>query len=158
LSERQKAHLAFVQRLIEIRREQPALSRRRFFKNMTLGDDVEEIFWLDSTGRQMSTAEWNDGHLHSLGLLLLGHCSQIDDQGACIIGDNLLILMNSHSKPVQFAMPPVVQRFRQIERLFDTYDGNIKVVTYDATKPYPLLPRSMALFRHRMGKSPQSVS
>ena len=106
----------------------------------------------------MSTAEWNNSQRQSLGLLLLGHCSQIDDQGACIIGDNLLVLMNAQSKPIQFALPPVVQRFRQIERLFDTYDGNIKIIPYDATKPYPLLPRSMALFRHRTGKSPQSVS
>ena len=151
LTQSQNEQHDFVRRLIEIRKEQPALSRRRFFKSMALSDDIDEIYWLDSTGRQMTAAEWNTGSLHSLGLLLLGHCSQIDDRGACIIGDNLLILMNAHDKPIRFTMPPEVRKFQKIDRLFDTFDGDTAIVPYDTSFPYPLEPRSTALFRHKAG-------
>lgn len=151
LTAAQQKQLEFVRRLIEIRREQPALSRRRFFKSMALGDDIDEIYWLDNTGRQMTAAAWENASLHSLGLLLLGHCSQIDDQGACIIGDDLLILMNAHHKPIQFSMPPQVQKFEQIDRLFDTYDGDTDIVPHDTLAPYRLQPRSLVMFRHQAG-------
>jgi len=151
LTDAQRKQLAFIRRLIEIRKEQPALSRRRFFKSMTLGDDIDEIYWLDSTGRQMTADAWNTTSLHSLGLLLLGHCSQIDDQGACIIGDNLLILMNAHHKPIRFTMPPELCKFRHLDRLFDTFDGDIEIAACDTSQPYLLRPRSMALFRHKAG-------
>ncbi|WP_010583857.1 glycogen debranching protein GlgX [Schlesneria paludicola] len=149
-TESAQKQLAFLQRLIEIRRDQPALSRRRFFKNSVHGDDVDDIYWLDSTGRQMTPADWESPTRSSLGLLLLGHCSQIDDQGACIIGDNLLILMNAHFTPVTFNLPPEVRRFRTLDRLFDTYEGETEILPVDVTKPYVLRPRSMALFRHQI--------
>ena len=152
LKESQQKQLAFVQRLIAIRKDQPALSRRRFFKNATHGDDVDEIYWLDPAGRQMTPEEWASPTLHSLGLLLLGHCSQIDDQGACIIGDNLLILMNSGSQMVPFVMPPKVRKLEQLDRLFDTYTGEIEIVPYNTAQPYSLQPRSMAMFRHAVVK------
>ena len=151
LEDSQLKQLEFIRRLIAIRKEQPALSRRRFFKNATHGDDVDEIYWLDCKGQKMNDGAWEDNGLHSLGLLLLGHCSQIDDQGACIIGDNLLILMNAHYAAVPFVMPKEVRKFRQLDRLFDTYDGNTQIVAYDTSQPYTLQPRSMALFRHKPG-------
>ena len=99
----------------------------------------------------MSAAAWNTAGRHSLGLLLLGHCSQIDEQGACIIGDNLLILMNAYHKAVPFTMPKAVQKFPRLDRLFDTFHGDAEIVPYETAKPYPLQPRSVALFRHKPG-------
>lgn len=146
----QQRELDFVHRLIEIRRQQPALSRRCFFESSLQGDDVDDIYWLDSSGQRMNEAAWGNASLRSLGMLLLGHCSQIDEQGACIIGDNLLVLMNADEKPVSFTMPKSVQRFPILDRLFDTFDGEIEVVSYDTSAPYLLRPNSMALFRHRI--------
>ncbi|WP_373651490.1 glycogen debranching protein GlgX [Schlesneria sp. DSM 10557] len=147
----QKRQLDFVRRLIQIRNEQPALSRRRFFKSSVQGDDVDDIYWLDNSGHRMSEAAWSDTSRRSLGMLLLGHCSQIDEQGACIIGDNLLVLLNAGESPVPFTMPRAVQRFKAIDRLFDTYHGSTDIVKYETANPYVLEPRSMALFRHRIG-------
>ena len=146
----QQRELDFVHRLIEIRRQQPALSRRCFFESSLQGDDVDDIYWLDSSGQRMNEAAWGNVSLRSLGMLLLGHCSQIDEQGACIIGDNLLVLMNADEKPVSFTMPKSVQRFPVLDRLFDTFDGDIQVVSYETSAPYILRPNSMALFRHRI--------
>ncbi len=151
LTDGQHQQLEFLRRLIEIRREQPALSRRRFFKSVTHEDDDNEVCWLDCDGHFMTGTEWDTRGRHSLGLLLLGHCSQIDEQGACIIGDNLLILLNAHYEPTPFVIPPKVRSIGKWERLFDTYAGDTTIVTCDTLQPYPLQPRSMALFRHRPG-------
>ena len=147
LSPTQQHLLQFTRHLIAIRKRQPALSRRHFFRGSTDGTDLKDLYWLDSHGRQMEDESWNDGLVQSLGVLLLGYCSQIDDQGACIVGDNLLILMNAHQEMVPFTMPIRLQQMEGIERLFDTYDGDTSIIPYDPKHPYPLQPHSIALFR-----------
>ena len=99
----------------------------------------------------MTMATWNDDSLRSLGMLLLGHCSQIDEFGACIIGDNLLVLMNADTKPIPFTMPKAVKRLRHLDRLFDTFHGNTEILQFDTSAAYLLQPQSMALFRHKNG-------
>jgi isoamylase len=149
LSDDQKKFLEFCRKLIAIRASQPALSRRHFFRGRIRGDEIEEIYWLDSTGRQMDDTTWNSGDVRSLGMLLLGHCSQIDERGACIVGDHLLVLMNAHHEPVPFTLPVELQKVTGLERLFDTADGDTTVTIYDPSQPYLLQPRSTALFRRR---------
>lgn len=149
LSPKQQKFLDFARKLIAIRKSQPALSRRHFFQGPVRGDELEEIFWLDSTGRQMDDEAWNAGFVRSLGMLLLGHCSQVDERGACIVGDHLLILMNSHYETIPFTLPAELQRVKGLERLFDTSDGDTTITYYNPGEPYPLHARSMALFRRR---------
>lgn len=151
LSPDREKFLDFVRKLIAIRKSQPALSRRHFFRGPIRGDELQEIYWFDSQGRQMDDQTWNSDGVHSLGMLLLGHCSQIDERGACIIGDHLLVLMNAHLDAIKFALPVELQKLKGLERLFDTADGDTTVTVYDPAEPYVLQPRSMALFRRRIG-------
>ncbi|MBS0206158.1 MAG: glycogen debranching protein GlgX [Planctomycetes bacterium] len=149
LSESQQKYLGFVKKLISIRKSQPALSRRHFFRGPIRGDELQEIYWLDSSGKQMDDDAWNSGFVHSLGMLLLGHCSQIDEQGACVIGDHLLVLMNAHHEAIPFTLPMELRKVKGLERLFDTADGDTTITVFDPGQPYVLQPRSMALFRRR---------
>jgi isoamylase len=150
LSEQQRDFLEFVRKLIAIRKSQPALMRRHFFRGPIRGDELKEIYWLESSGKLMNDEAWNAGFVRSLGMLLLGHCSQIDQQGACVIGDHLLVLMNAHHEEIPFTLPEEVQKVGRIERLFDTADGDTTVTPIDPRVPYPLQPRSMAMFRRRV--------
>jgi glycogen operon protein len=149
LNPQQEKFLEFTRQLIAIRKSQPALSRRHFFQGTIRGEEIEEIYWLDSTGKQMSDEAWNAGFVRSLGMFLLGHCSQIDERGACVVGDHLLVLMNAHHETIPFTLPDELHRVTGLERLFDTTDGDTRVMSYDPSQPYPLQPRSMALFRRR---------
>jgi glycogen operon protein len=149
LSPEQNRFLEFVRKLISIRKTQPALSRRHFFGGQASADNLQEIYWLDSTGKQMNDETWNSGDVRSLGMLLLGHCSQIDEQGACIVGDHLLALMNAHHEAIPFTLPLELQKVQGLERLFDTADGDTTITIFDPGRPYLLHPRSMALFRRR---------
>lgn len=146
----QQEFLRFAQRLIEIRKSQPALSRRHFLRGEIRGG-VNEVYWLDSSGERMSDADWNSDHVKALGMLLLGHCSQIDEHGACILGDHLLILLNAHDDVVSFHLPSEMRQVQGIERLFDTADGDIEVRPFNLEVPYQLQGRSIALFRKRIG-------
>jgi glycogen operon protein len=150
-SDREEARglLQFTQRLIAIRAEQPALSRRHFLQGSG-PDGLNDVYWLDSNGKQMSVEDWNSSHVKALGMLLLGHCSQLDHQGACIIGDHLLVLFNAHWDTVLFHLPPAMRSVAGIERLFDTATGDVNVTPYDPREPYPLQGRSVALFRKRI--------
>lgn len=149
LSAEQQKFLEFTRKLIAIRMSQPALSRRHFFQGPVRGDELQEIYWLDSTGNQMNDETWNSGLVRSLGMLLLGHCGQIDEHGVCIIGDHLLVLMNAHHEAIPFTLPLELHKVKGLERLFDTADGDTTITIFDPSKPYLLQPRSMALFRRR---------
>lgn len=157
LNSDQQTFLEFVRKLIAIRKSQPALSRRHFFRGAIRGDELEEIVWLDHSGRQMDGTKWNSGDVRSLGMLLLGHCSQIDERGACIVGDHLLVLMNAHHEPITFAIPDQLQRMGDVDLLFDTAEGDMNVRVYDPSKPYLLQSRSIALFRRRTFERRESI-
>jgi glycogen operon protein len=146
--------LDFVRRLIEIRKTQPALCRRNFFQGSILGG-LNDVYWLDPAGRQMVLEAWNSDQWRALGILLLGDCRQTDQKGESIMGDHLLILLNAHDHIVDFQMPQAIHDVPGLERLFDTYDGDIQRVPFDPHEPYRLQPRSMALFRKQMvGSAP----
>ena len=149
LGEGDREFLEFVRRLIEIRRTQPALCRRNFFQGSILGG-LRDVYWLDPSGTQMSVDAWNSNQLRTLGILLLGDCRQTGQTGESIVGDHLLILLNAHDHGIDFQMPPSIHEVPGLERLFDTYDGNIQRQEFDPHQPYHLRPRSMALFRKQL--------
>ena len=149
LGEGDREFLEFVRRLIEIRRTQPALCRRNFFQGSILGG-LRDVYWLDPSGTQMSVDAWNSNQLRTLGILLLGDCRQTGQTGESIVGDHLLILLNAHDHGIDFQMPPSIHEVPGLERLFDTYDGNIQRQAFDPHQPYHLRPRSMALFRKQL--------
>ncbi|MFN6108276.1 MAG: hypothetical protein ACK5EA_27965, partial [Planctomycetaceae bacterium] len=149
LGEGASEFLEFVRRLIENRRTQPALCRRNFFQGSILGG-LRDVYWLDPSGTQMSVDAWNSNQLRTLGILLLGDCRQTGQTGESIVGDHLLILLNAHDHGIDFQMPPSIHEVPGLERLFDTYDGNIQRQAFDPHQPYHLRPRSMALFRKQL--------
>src|SRR5439155_24202978 len=52
----------FTRRLLQIRRTQPALQRRRFFHGAPIfGTAVKDIYWLDNTFQEMTDDAWNAG-------------------------------------------------------------------------------------------------
>ena len=149
LKDDDREFLDFVRRLLEIRKTQPVLCRRNFFRGSILGG-LNDVYWLDPAGGQMSIQSWNSNQLRALGILLVGDCRQTDPKGESIVGDHLLILLNAHDEIVDFQMPEALRHVPGLERLFDTYDGDIQPVPFDPHEPYRLRPRSMALFRKQM--------
>ena len=89
--------LEFVRALITLRREHPALRRRRFLT----GAQTEEIGWYSPSGAPMTGADWADPGARCVAMYLDGSdAPDRDDQGAPLVDDDLLLLVNGWSGAV----------------------------------------------------------
>jgi glycogen operon protein len=140
--------LEFTQRLIKIRRSQPALQRRRFFHGAPIfGTAVKDIYWLDNKFQEMTEEAWETGFVKALGVVLIGATGEVDFQGKPIVGDSLMLLLNAHWEPIEFQFPRLIGVVTDFERLFDTFTPNSPPGSISLNTSYTLQPRSTALFR-----------
>ncbi len=103
-----RAVLAWTRRVIALRKEHGVLRRRHYFRDLPAGEPGSpDIAWLRPDGRAMTAGEWENDSTRALAVLLSGHGSELrDDLGRPIPDDTLLLLLNSHDGPVDFALPP----------------------------------------------------
>ena len=150
LDERKRAFLEFVKKCTRIFREQPVLQRRKFFVGRPIrGATIKDITFFEPAGREMSDDAWNNPHVRCLGVRLAGDLiNEVDDRGEPIIGDTLLLLINSHWEEIPFTLP-VTRTGHVWETLVDTRDpdsdGPVRVCR--GGEQYPLFGRSLALLR-----------
>jgi isoamylase len=147
LSLEQQQFLAFTRRLVRFRRSQPALQRRKYFHGRSIrGAEAKDIYWLDSTGREMTDEAWNAPSVHSLGILMVGNVlDEVDERGRQVRGDTLLILLNAHAETVTFALPAASEGTAWM-RAFDTIAPRVEECAYEGGATYPLQSRTLAAF------------
>jgi glycogen operon protein len=146
LTQEQKALCEFVRQLIHIRLTQPVLRRRKYFQGRSLRG-VKDLVWLAPDGREMTDEAWNADFVRSFGMLLPGTAiDELDERGAPITGDTLLILLNAHSDVVPFTMPSV-NAAAQWQTLVDTFDPHSTDQMFRGAAPFPLQGRSLVVFR-----------
>ena len=95
--------IRFTQWLISLRQQYPILRHGRFLHGRAMSDDgVKDITWLSPAGTEMTEEQWRDGNARCTGLMLneraVGRASE---------ATVLLILMNAHTDPVRFTLPPL---------------------------------------------------
>jgi len=148
LDEPRQQLLAFVQRLVQIRKEQPVLQRRRFFHGRAIeGEAAPDLAWLNTDGAEMPQDAWHNGFTKCIGLVLFGDSIDVDEHGGEISGDTLLILFNGdHGEATPFTLPEVEER-RPWERLLDTSAPEAEVETFPSGYQYPMQAATLALFR-----------
>ncbi len=114
LGDDQKGLIEFARQVLELRREQPALTQRRFHTGApaTPGSEIKDIAWYSPTGREMRVGEWNEPTRQWIGILL-GPTAEG--------GDPLLFLLNGAGRAIDFRLPPVSVGGHW-EVLFDTAD------------------------------------
>jgi isoamylase len=107
LDERQRDLLEFTRRVIGLRKDHPALRRRRFFQGIEVrGSDIPDITWLTPDGREMSDQEWSADWARALAFRLGGEAlGDVDAQGRLIVDDDFLFLLNAEHEPVTFRLP-----------------------------------------------------
>jgi isoamylase len=99
--------LAFVQRVIALRREQPVLRRKRFFSGeATRQSGRKDLAWLLPNGSELSDAAWENAGERSLGMILNGNeIPDRDARGEGVVGDSLMLLLHSGDVPITWTMP-----------------------------------------------------
>ena len=139
---------AFVERVIQIRKQHPIFRRRNFFQGRQIrGAGIKDILWLKPDGLEMSDAEWNTSFARCLGVYLLGNALDEQDQRGCpIVDDDFLMLLNAHHGPIHFVLPAYRPNARW-QALLDTSNtfGRPPEGFYFAGKAYPLQDRALAL-------------
>ncbi|MCF8150574.1 MAG: glycogen debranching protein GlgX [Burkholderiaceae bacterium] len=152
LSPADKEFLAFVQRLIGLRREHPVFRRRNFFQGRAIrGSEVKDIHWFKPDGSEMSDHEWAHDFARCLGVYLGGEMmDERDQRGRAISDDNFLLLFNSHHEAIPFNLPVLCEGC-EWQSLLDTHhaaglqtDGR-----YQGSENYLLEGRSLALMIQR---------
>ena len=150
------AFLAFVARLIALRRAQPVLRRRRFFLGRSIrGARVKDVAWLDTSAREMTDREWSAPHVQHLGVLLAGDAiDEVDERGRHIRGDSLLILLNADESAVTFAVPAAPENGTW-RLVFDTAVAEGATQDVEAGSIYSLGACASAVFRSELRRCPE---
>jgi isoamylase len=112
LEPRARELFEFTCRAIRLRREHPALRRRKFFQGIEIrGSDIPDITWLRPDGRKMTDDEWSADWARALAFRLGGEAlGDVDDQGELLMDDDFLFLLNADANPVTFRIPGSSER------------------------------------------------
>jgi glycogen operon protein len=152
LSPEDRDFMAFVARLIALRRDHPVFRRRNFFQGRSIrGSGVKDIHWLKPDGFEMSDEEWAHDFARCLGVFLSGESmEERDSQGRPIRDDNFLLLFNAHHEAVDFKLPALGQGC-EWQPLLDThYEGMTEFAErYRDGAGYALEARALALLMQR---------
>jgi glycogen operon protein len=150
LNEDQRRLLDFTRRLIALRREHPNFRRRKFFQGRRIrGSDIKDITWFRADGHEMTDEEWENGWTRTFGMRLAGEAlDEVDEWGEPVRDDTFLLLLNAHHETVDFVLPDG-SASTCWERVLDTAttDEPATPVRHDGGETYPLVGRSLALFR-----------
>ena len=83
LSEEAQAMIEFTSKVINIRREHPALHRRKFFQGRRIrGSNIRDIVWFRPDGQEMNDEDWGNPHGKCLAMFLSGTgLDDVDEDG-----------------------------------------------------------------------------
>ncbi len=143
--------MAFVQRVIRIRKNNPVFRRRHFFQGRRIkGGNVKDILWLSPSGNEMTDKEWSHSYARSLGLLLHGNAiEEQDSRGRPICGETFLLMLNAHHQEIGFCLPKQIGIARwavELDTSFPTGDRDDGRY-FHSGETYPLKARSTVLMR-----------
>jgi len=96
--------LAFVKRLVELRRRHPVFHRATFFGGR--GERLPDVWWMRSDGRRMTRRDWENPDARAIGVFLNGDELAIKaPDGARVRDDSFLLLFNTHFEELVFRLP-----------------------------------------------------
>ncbi|MDP9161071.1 MAG: glycogen debranching protein GlgX [Acidobacteriota bacterium] len=151
VNEEGKQLLAFVQRLISIRKAHPVFHRRSFFQGRAIkGAGIKDILWLLPDGREMTDEEWGQESARSLGVFLAGQgLAEKDERGQPVTDNNFLLLMNAHHEKISFLLPTVASGMGWVTLIVTSSPVLRNPMMHEAGTDYPLPARSLALLVER---------
>jgi isoamylase len=109
LDEEARELLEFTKELIRLRREHIVFRRRKFFRGRVVpGANVKDSMWFHSSGREMTSEDWEEQSARTLGLKLSGAAglAHRTASGESLPDRDSLLLFNSSDSPMEFTLPP----------------------------------------------------
>jgi glycogen operon protein len=139
--------LAFVSRMIRIRRTNRVLTRRKFFLGRQIrGSQATDIVWLTSSGREMQDTDWHAQNSRAFGVQLNGRMlDEFDERGRPVEGTTLLVLFNADPRKIDFVLPKLAGH-EFWRPLLGTASPLPDKRRYPGGFSFPLDERSLAVF------------
>ena len=99
--------LAFVRRLVALRRAHPIFRRPRWFQGRPIrGAEVLDMGWYTPDGAAMTDDDWEVGYARSLAVFLNGEAiTTRGPRGERIIDSSFLMFFNAAPDPISFIVP-----------------------------------------------------
>jgi glycogen operon protein len=146
LNERDRALLEFTRRVFALRKTNPVLRRRGFFRGAVVNAlGAKDLSWRRADGTEMTDADWHDDNLHALGMLINGEAAdEIDSRGRPVRGDTLFLIINNREGTQSFVLPELAAPGEWTELVNTAADRGEALGTMGAT----LAPFSLVLLRY----------
>lgn len=145
--------LEFTKKLIHLRREHAAFSRKNWFKGQPVKNNgIEDIAWFQPDGSQMTPDSWNTDFARSIAVFLNGQgLNAINSEGEKVIDDNFYLIFNAHTEAVGYKLPPAeyCKEWKVVidTKSFDEADGK---QTYQSGEAIQVEGRSVVLLQHEL--------
>jgi isoamylase len=99
--------LAFVRKLIKLRKSHPVFCRRTWFQGRPVRESgLDDIGWFQPDGEQMKEHNWKEDFAKSLGVFLNGHgIKGRDNIGRRILDNSFYLIFNAHHGDLHFKLP-----------------------------------------------------
>jgi len=105
--------LAFVRRLVDLRRRSPVLRQEAFFEGHEIPGTAlpgthgtRDLAWFAPDGGQLTTADWFDTGLQTIGMYLDGRgIRHRDERGRPVVDDSYLVQLHAGPEPVTVDLP-----------------------------------------------------
>lgn len=139
--------LAFLQRMIMLRKQHPVFRRRSFFQGRPIkGAGVKDILWLTPDGREMTDEVWQESSARCLGMFLSGEgILEYSARGQEIRDDNFLLIMNANHEDITFTLPALEAECSWRALVDTTWADQQQRSIHEAGTSYTLRGRSLAL-------------
>ena len=95
--------LAFVQHVLALRREEPALRHERWFQHAPAAAGERSLTWLAPAGHEMQVHDWHVAGQHAFACRLDASPKDSGAEAGC---RHLMIVFNPEPAPQAFVMPP----------------------------------------------------
>ncbi len=142
--------IEFTSKLIHLRKEHPALSRKQWFKGRPVRrSGPGDIAWFLPEGDQMTEDHWKKDFAKSLAVFLDGDGLQaVDEKGQPVRDDSFYIIFNAHYDKVDYRMPDK-QYGAEWKKIFDTGNGlDHAAHRYMPGDIVPIAGRSVVILQH----------
>ena len=142
--------LAFTRKVVKFRKDHPVFRRRRFFegKPIRTGDQVRDIAWLTTSGKEMDYDDWGAGLGTCVAVFLNGEAIPApNERGERVIDDSFLLCFNAHDHIQDFVVPQG-NYANEWEAALDTADptGTTALIV-SAGEKVSLAPHSLLVLR-----------
>jgi glycogen operon protein len=145
---RRAEFVEFTRRIINLRRQHPVFSRRRYVHSDTLtAEGLKEIIWLNPEGQEMNESDWQQEFARCVGVYLAGGAiERRGRRGELIKDSNFLLLFNAHHETLTFRIAEVLSAKAWMTVLDTALDGDpFAPRRVAAGEDYALQGRSLVL-------------